>query len=292
MLSTPLRKFGNSYLELEQLNMGVYPEIFSVRDKSLNIYVLKIYKRDYSSAKLSNEAKICSLLSKKNSACFLKYISNSIDELIVREKYIVVEYAEKGDLKNYVFLGNFFCEKLAKIFMWKIINAVKIIHDNGIAHRNLSMKNIFLDGFYNVKIGGFENAIIFGNENKNKNKKVCKKLLEDDIYKLGILLLQLITGRLDFKGAIKQTIQKGNFEIFWRIIKSQYNQSEIDLSPELQDIINLMLSRKTCDINALLTHDWFSGFNKFSQCEMEELDAYMRQELKRLKGGEEGGGED
>ena len=130
MLSNPLRKFGNSYLELEQLNMGVYPEIFSVRDKSLNIFVLKLYKRDYSSAKLSNEAKICALLCKKNSACFLKYISNSIDELIVREKYIVVEYAEKGDLKNYVFLGNFFCEKLAKIFMWKIINAVKIIHDN------------------------------------------------------------------------------------------------------------------------------------------------------------------
>ena len=292
MLSNPLRKFGNSYLELEQLNMGVYPEIFSVRDKSLNIYVLKIYKRDYSSAKLSNEAKICSLLSKKNSACFLKYISNSIDELIVREKYIVVEYAEKGDLKNYVFLGNFFCEKLAKIFMWKIINAVKIIHDNGIAHRNLSMKNIFLDGFYNVKIGGFECAIIFGNENKNKNKKVCKKLLEDDIYKLGILLLQLITGRSDIKSVVKQTIRKGNFEMLWQTIKSQYNQSEIDLSPELQDIINLMLSRKTCDINSLLTHDWFSGYNKLSQCEIEELDAYMRQELERLKGGEEGGGED
>jgi serine/threonine protein kinase len=270
--------------------MGVYPEIYTVGDKSLNILVLKLYKRDYTSANLSNEAKICSLLSKKNSSCFLKYISNSIDELIVREKYIVLEYAEKGNLNNYVLLGNFFCEKLAKIFMWKIINAVKVMHDNGIVHGNLSLKNIFLDRFYNVKISGFEIAVIFGNE--NKNKKDCQKLLQEDIYKLGILLLQLITGRLDIKGLVKKTIQKGNFEMFWQIIKSQYNQSEIDLSPELQDLINIMLSKKTYDINTLFNHDWFSGFDKLSQCEIEELDAYMRQELKKLKGGEEGGGQD
>ena len=290
MFSTPLRKFGNSYIEIEQLNMGVYPEIYTVRDKSLNILVLKLYKRDYTSANLSNEAKICSLLSKKNSSYFLKYISNSIDELIVREKYIVLEYAEKGNLNNYVLLGNFFCEKLAKIFMWKIINAVKVMHDNGIVHGNLSLKNIFLDRFYNVKISGFEIAVIFRNE--NKNKKDCQKLLQEDIYKLGILLLQLITGRLDIKGLVKKTIQKGNFEMFWQIIKSQYNQSEIDLSPELQDLINIMLSKKTYDINTLFNLDWFSGFDKLSQCEIEELDAYMRQELKKLKGGEEGGGQD
>ena len=80
--------------------------------------------------------------------------------------------------------------------------------------------------------------------------------------------------------------------MFWQIIKSQYNQSEIDLSPELQDLINIMLSKKTYDINTLFNHNWFSGFDKLSQCEIEELDAYMRQELKKLKGGEEGGGQD
>ena len=44
MLSTPLRRFGNSYYEIEKLNMGVYPEIYTVRDNSNNIYNFLIYK--------------------------------------------------------------------------------------------------------------------------------------------------------------------------------------------------------------------------------------------------------
>ena len=41
MLSTPLRRFGNSYYEIEKLDMGVYPEIYTVRDNSNNIYIIK-----------------------------------------------------------------------------------------------------------------------------------------------------------------------------------------------------------------------------------------------------------
>ena len=195
MLSTPLRKFGNSYYEIEKLNTGVYPEIYTVRDKSYNIYIIKNYQRDYPSSKILDESGVCSLLSKKSSHFFLNYISNSIDEYYVREKYIVIEYAEKGSLNNYILLGNFFGEKLAKIIMWKIACGVKVMHENGIAHRNISLKNIFLDTDYNVKIGGFEFAKLLGIENI-KNIE-CIKLFEEDIFKLGILLVQLISGRLD-----------------------------------------------------------------------------------------------
>ena len=286
MLSTPLRRFGNSYYEIESLNMGVYPEIYTVRDKSYKIYIIKNYQRDYPSSKILDEAKICSLLSKKSSRFFLNYISNSIDEYYVREKYIVIEYAEKGSLNNYILLGNFFWEKLAKILMWKIICGVKIMHENGIVHRTISLKNIFLDNDYNVKIGGFESAESLGIENiKNRD---CIKLFEEDIFKLGILLVQLISGRLDLntiKGTIKKSIQKGNFEYFWKIIKSQYIQSEVNISLELMDIVNIMLSHKTSDINILLNHDWFSGFNSLSQCELEEMETYMIEELKKYEGG-------
>jgi serine/threonine protein kinase len=216
----------------------------------------------------------------------LNYISNSIDEYYVREKYIVIEYAVKGSLNNYILLGNFFEEKLAKIIMWKIICGVKVIHENGIAHRNISLKNIFLDNDYNVKIGGFEFAKLIGIE--NIKSKECIKLFEEDIFKLGILLVQLISGKLELnsiKVIIKKSIQKGNFEYFWEIIKSQYIQSEVNISFELMDFANIMLSHKTSDINILLNHDWFSGFNSLSQCELEEMETYMRQELKQYEGG-------
>jgi cell cycle serine/threonine-protein kinase CDC5/MSD2 len=286
MLSTPLRRFGNSYYEIESFNMGVFPEIYTVRDKSYNVYIIKNYQRDYPSSNILEEAKICSLLSKISPRFFLNYISNSIDEYYVREKYIVIEYSEKGSLNNYILLGNFFEEKLAKILMWKIFHGVKIMHENGVAHRNILLKNIFLDRDYNVKIGGFEFAKMFGIE--NARNKDCIKLFEEDIFKLGILLVQLISGRLDLntiKGTIKKSIQKGNFEYFWKIIKSQYIQSEVNISLELIDLVNIMLSHKTSDINILLNHDWFSGFNSLSQCELKEMEMYMIEELKKYERG-------
>ena len=158
------------------------------------------------------------------------------------------------------------------------------MHENGVAHRNILLKNIFLDRNYNVKIGGFEFAKMFGIE--NARNKDCIKLFEEDIFKLGILLVQLISGRLDLntiKGTIKKSIQKGNFEYFWKIIKSQYIQSEVNISLELIDLVNIMLSHKTSDINILLNHDWFSGFNSLSQRELKEMDMYMIEELKKYE---------
>ena len=143
MSSTPLRKFGNFYYEIEKFNMGVYPEIYTVRDKSYNIYIIKNYQKDYPSSKILDEAKVCSNLSKISPRFFLNYISNSIDEYYVREKYIVIEYAEKGSLNNYILLGNFFEEKLAKIIMWKIIYDVKVMHENGIAQKYFVEKYLF-----------------------------------------------------------------------------------------------------------------------------------------------------
>ena len=143
-----------------------------------------------------------------------------------------------------------------------------------------------MDKDYNVKIGGFQIAKVFGIENI-KNIE-CIKLFEEDIFKLSILLVQLISGRLDLnsiKGTIKKSIQKENFEYFWKIIKSQFIQSEVNISLELMDIVNIMLSHKTSDINILLNHDWFSGFNSLSQSELKEMETYMIEELKKYEGG-------
>ena len=46
-----------------------------------------------------------------------------------------------------------------------------------------------------------------------------------------------------------------------------------------------MLSNKTSDINILLNHDWFSGFNSLSQRELKEMEIYMIEELKKYERG-------
>lgn len=285
MLSTPLRKFGNSYYEIEKLNSDKFPEYYSVRDTSFNIYVVKLYQRDYSTKKLEDEAKIMSILSQNGSLHVLRYISNSVDEMVVREKYIITEYAENGDLNKYILSGNCFGENLTRIIAWKIFHAVLYMHEMGIAHGAISAKNIFLDQCYNFKIGGFDSAIPLGTDNKNKEK--FNKLIKDDIFKLGILIIQLLTGKLDIKsikGPIKKAIQSKNLDAFWKIIDGQYGYN---FTPELKNLINLMLSGKITDIRKLLSHDWFNKLKKIDKCELEKLESYMKNELKKYEVGED-----
>ena len=287
MLSTPLRRFGNNYYEIERLNSDKFPEFYSASDKSFNICIVKLYKRDYSPQKLANEIKIMSLLSQNGCPNVLRCISNSVDEMIVREKYIVMECAENGNLNKYILSGNFFGENITRILAWKIFHAVLYMHEMGIAHRAISTKNIFLDRFYNLKLGGFDSAIFFGIENENKNKGIYKKLIKEDIFKLGILIIQLLTGKLDpksIKGPIKKAIQSNNLDAFWSIIDGQ---GRYNFTPELKNLINLMLSRKIEDIRKLLSHDWFNKLKKIDKCEIEKLDDYMKSELKKCEVGED-----
>ena len=48
-----------------------------------------------------------------------------------------------------------------------------------------------------------------------------------------------------------------------------------------------MLSGKITDIRKLLSHDWFNKLKKIDKCELEKLESYMKNELKKYEGGED-----
>ena len=280
MFKTPLRKFGYKYYEIEKLASNECSDIYSVQELNSGIFALKLFQKGFLEKKFATQIKIYSLLGKEGSSFFLKYISNSKDELIVREKYIVLELIEKGQLKNYVLSGKFFPEKLAKVAVYKIIYTVSEMHKMRIAHKNISIENIFLDRLYNFKIGGFEYAEFVGEEQKNS--------FIGDIFNVGMLIIQLLTGKLELKiirNKIKTAIKKGNFKSFWRIIE---NQGEFDFSPELKDLVNQMLSGKITDIHKLLSHDWFDKIHNMSPNEFKLLEQFMKNELRKYEGDENG----
>ena len=209
-----------------------------------------------------------------------KYISNSKDELIVREKYIVLEFVEKGELKNYILSGKFFPEKLAKITVYKIIGGISEMHRMGIVHKKISVEKIFLDRFYNFKIGDFGCAEFVGEDQKH--------LFTEDILDAGMVIIQLLTGKLELKiirDKLKAAIKKGNLKSFWRIIE---DQGGFDFSPELKDLLNLMLSGQITDIRKLLSHDWFDKIHNICPNEFRLHEQFMKNELKKYEGDESG----
>ena len=278
MVTTPLRRFGTLYDEIEKLNSTVSSNTYKVRKKFSGIYALKLFKKEFSDKKLKRQIEIYAHLGKEENPYFLKYISSSEDEMIVRDKYIVLELVEKGDLENFLLSGNYFSEKIAKFMIFKIILPIQKMHTMGIAHRNLSVKNILVDGSYNFKIAGFDHAIFI--------KEDQKQIFKEDIINIGFLIIQLLTGKFN-KKIIKQKMQlaikKGNYELFWKVLEGQ---GKYNFSLELKDLINTILSEKISDIETLLSHDWFDAVRKISQNEFILYEQLMKDKLKQCGGVE------
>ena len=277
--SSPLQKFGYKYLPIEKLSSSESSDIYSVHSSPYEIQTLILFNQGFTEENFEKQLEIYSRISQSKSPYFFKYISNSKDELIVREKYIVLEFIRKEELKKYILSGKFFSEKLAKIIIKKIIDGISEIHKMGIIHKKISVDDIFFDGFFNFKIGGFDNAEIVGQNNN-------KKLFKQDIYCLGMILIQLLAGKPEIKvikDKLKLAIKKGNFNSFWKIIESQ---GEYNFTQELKDLVNQMMSGQILDILKLLNHKWFDEVQNIDKKQYELYEQFMNNELKKYEGEE------
>ena len=274
--SSPLQKFGYKYLPIEKLSSSESSDIYSVHSSPYEIQILILFNKGFTEEKFAKQLEIYSRISQNKSSYFFKYISNSKDELIVREKYIVLEFTRKDELKKYILSGKFFSEKLAKIIIKKIIDGISEIHKMGIIHKKISVDNIFFDGFFNFKIGGFDYA---EKVDQNNNKKLFKK----DIFGLGMILIQLLTGKHEIKiikDKLKLAIKKGNFDSFWKIIESQ---GEYKFTKELKDLVNQMMSGQILDIQKLLNNKWFDEVQNIDKKQYELYEQFMNKELKKYE---------
>ncbi|WP_281164861.1 Stk1 family PASTA domain-containing Ser/Thr kinase [Liquorilactobacillus sicerae] len=128
-------------------------------------------------------------------------------------QYLVTEYVEGTDLKNYIaekFPIPF--EKVVNI-MAQILAAVAHAHAHEIIHRDLKPQNILINRQGHVKITDFGIALASGDSLTQTNTlmgsvhylspeqargSVVTK--QSDLYSLGIILFELLTGQVPFQG--------------------------------------------------------------------------------------------
>uniref|UniRef100_A0A4W5K5K2 non-specific serine/threonine protein kinase n=1 Tax=Hucho hucho TaxID=62062 RepID=A0A4W5K5K2_9TELE len=82
------------------------------------------------------------------------YIITIYEGTHISEK-IVMEYASRGDLYDYISEKQRISKRDARHLFRQIVSAVHYCHRNGIVHRNFQLENILLDGNANIKIADF-----------------------------------------------------------------------------------------------------------------------------------------
>ncbi|KAF0034933.1 hypothetical protein F2P81_012691 [Scophthalmus maximus] len=141
---------------------------------------------------------------------------------------IVMEYASRGDLYDYICDKKRISERETRHFFRQIVSAVHYCHQNGIVHRDLKLENILLDGNGSVKIADFGLSNLYHGDEFLQT--FCGSPLyaspeivngrpyrgpEVDTWSLGVLLYTMVHGTMPFDGnnhkALVQQISTGNY---------------------------------------------------------------------------------
>ena len=270
-----------------------------------NNYIIEIMNNGIQNPNFpANQSNILNILNQQqNNQYILRYIDQGNDPVTlgnnppINKDYIVYENAPKLDLFSYLNAGNNhgFGERQAKLIFKKILLGVRVMHNANICHRDLKTENILFDNDFNPKIYGYH--FIHTNENNLNefmgtiNYAAPEILLHNpyngikaDIFSLGQILFNLVTGRLGFNNANMQD------NLYRLIILHQYIeyweriQENIPLNAS-QEFRNLFLRLVAFDpnerstIDQILNSPWMNEINNLNEQQMNDLENEVRQEF-------------
>lgn len=130
------------------------------------------------------------------------------------EYYIVMEYVEGKHLKNLLKKrGKLTVPEVVDIVL-QITNGLSVAHDSYIIHRDIKPQNILILDNGLIKITDFGIAVAMNATQLTQTNSVMGSVhylppeqasgkgatLQSDIYSIGILMYELLTGKLPFKG--------------------------------------------------------------------------------------------
>jgi len=128
--------------------------------------------------------------------------------------YIVMEYVEGQTLKQYIQQNSPLKVEEVIDIMKQLTSAIAHAHQNHIIHRDIKPHNILIDRQGNVKITDFGIAMAMSATSITQTNSVLGSVhylspeqarggmanRKSDIYSLGIVMFELLTGRLPFSG--------------------------------------------------------------------------------------------
>ncbi|XP_062257520.1 NUAK family SNF1-like kinase 2 [Platichthys flesus] len=215
------------YEFLETLGKGTYGKVKKAKERSGRLVAIKSIRKEkikdeQDLVHIRREIEIMSSLCHPHIITIYEVFENK-DKIV-----IVMEYASRGDLYDFICDKKRITEREAKHFFRQIVSAVHYCHQNGIVHRDLKLENILLDGNGNVKIADFGLSNLYRGDEYLQT--FCGSPLyaspeivngrpyhgpEVDTWSLGVLLYTMVHGTMPFDGnnhkMLVQQISTGNY---------------------------------------------------------------------------------
>ena len=205
----------NRYEIMEQIGMGGMARVFRALDHRLNRQVaVKILREDLAEdaelrRRFHDESQAVAMLSHPNIVAVYD-VSRSSDL-----EYIVMELIDGITLKQYMQKkGNKLNWREALHFITQIVKALGHAHSRGIIHRDIKPHNIMVLRDGSVKVADFGIARVASGGHSTLTQEALGSVhyispeqargshidARSDLYSAGVVLYEMITGRLPFEG--------------------------------------------------------------------------------------------
>jgi len=174
--------------------------------------------------------------------------------------YIVMEYVDGTTLEQYTQHDSLLPVQRIVEIIYKCAKALQYASNQGVIHRDIKPANILLAGDTDIKISDFGAALTQAAETTQvsgigspaymspEQVKEHSLTYQTDIFSLGVVMYQLLTGRLPFQGA-------NNYSMIYQIINVD-PPAPIDVRPDIPPRISAIVTRAMQKDTTLRYQTW------------------------------------
>ena len=246
------------YTITEELGRGAYGVVFRATDEVLGREValkeipVQLSNDEFAAPRFRQEARALAKLNHPNIVQVYDFIEHQ------NRMWMVIELVQGGDLASYLARQGFLSAQETCRLGAKIAEAVAFAHERGVVHRDLKPLNVLLAdemapkvtdfGLAKLAEGGVDTleGTVMGSPHYMSPEQAEGRAISysTDIYSLGVILYQKLTGQVPFEGEIASVLAQ---HIRKRPRRMREVAPDNNIPPKLEKLVLAILAKSVSD---------------------------------------------